>query len=511
MKPKNSTKDGTPSAVTHNESNAKIFVFSSSSEKMDLTQGADGANHLSSSVGASQRIQESLRSILPSWVTEEQVERLMRKANGDVNVAVANFYEQETDLMDEVQGWAGGLATTGGAVVGGLPGAVAFTEGEGLGELNSHHEPLKQGSSESMRLLQSSGTVATKASPLGKRLASVAASNVSTSKSRSRLQSTGKAVKPTSVASGKTGKNKAKASVAATSLDKKQVSQSTILTFFKKAGNEVPSVALNKVKDDSDATEAIGDPLDAIDTGAQVGVGIEAENVVNTFPTSVSADLEGVSTGQTALSEVEETGGVKVNGVRGPFQYNDEVSQLLLILDGRINQEEAEILLQKVHGNISEALDLHYEMRSEHDQAKSPACETISIGCVIEATANHHEVEETSLAKGSDFSFGNRHLVNEDLEVSKPGPSGNSSDHLESLVVKSEEHLSVSNVSVGLDPNVGSVALPIGQYNPITHGTFFFFDLDLALVSMPTVSCSLTLIVEHILNLHFPFCNGSCT
>lgn len=117
MKTKNSTKDDT---VTHNESGVNMFVSSSSSEKMDLTQGAGGENHLSSSVGAGQEIQESLRSILPSWVTEEQVERLMSKANGDINMAVANFYEQETNLMDEVQGWAGGLATTGGVVVGGF-------------------------------------------------------------------------------------------------------------------------------------------------------------------------------------------------------------------------------------------------------------------------------------------------------------------------------------------------------------------------------------------------------
>jgi len=468
-----------------------MLVSSSSSEKMGLTQGADGTNHPSSSVGAGQVIQESLRSILPSWVTEEQVERLMKKANGDVNVAVADFYEQETDLMDEVQGWAGGLASTGGVVVGGLPGAASFIEGSGLGEVGNHHEPLKQGSSEGMRLLQSSGTGAAKASPLGKRLASVAASNVSSSKSRSRLQSTGQAAKSTIVATGKTGKNKAKASVPATFLDKKQASQPTILNFFKKAGNKVPSVAVNKGKNGSDVSEATDDPLDAIDSGSQVGVGIEAENVANTFPTFVSADLEGVSTGQTGPLEAGETSRVKLNGVRGPFQYNHEVSQLLLILDGRISKEEAEILLQKVHGNVSEALDLHYETKPEHDRAKSSACKTISIGCVIEATANHHEAEETSVAKGSDFSFVNKDLVSEDLEVSKPGPSGSSSDHLESLAVKSEEHLSVSNVSVGLDPNVGSAALPVGQYNPIAHGSFFFLDLSLALMSMPAVLCFL--------------------
>lgn len=64
--------------------------------------------------------------------------------------------------------------------------------------------------------------------------------------------------------------------------------------------------------------------------------------------------------------------------------------------------------------------------------------------------------------KGSDFFFGNRYLVNEDLEVLKLGLFGNLSDYLEFLVVKLEEYFLVLNVFVGLDLNVGLVVLFIG-------------------------------------------------
>jgi hypothetical protein len=224
--------------------------------------------------------------------------------------------------------------------------------------------------------------------------------------------------------------------------------------------------------------------------------------------------LEGISIAQLVPKEVEKINRLNENDVRGPFQYNDEVSQLLSILDGNINKEEAEVLLQKVHGNVSEALDLHYEMKSEHDQGKSSACNTISIGCVIEATANQYEAEEASVAKGSDFSFVNKDLVREDLEVSKPGSSGGSSDHLESLAVKLEEPTSASNTSVGLKTSVGSVAMPIGQYNPIAHGSFIFLGVNCTLVSTPTVLLFLVIlalvliILSHNLFLfeECPFC-----
>ena len=473
MKTKNST-DGTPLAVPLNGSGAKMFVTPPNSLEMDLTQGGGGNNQLSLSVGAGQEVEEPLRSILPSWVTEEQVERLMKKANGDINVAVANFYEQEMDLMDEVQGWAGGPASTIGVEVGGLQAGVASTKGDKLGELISHHEPLKQGSSEGMGLVRTSAlveTAATKATGLGKRLASKAASKVSTSKGKSRMQSTGKAA--TTVASGKGGKNKTKVSAPVSSSDKKQVSQPTILNFFKKAGKEL---VVGKVESVSDATEAVDDPLDAFDSSSQVGedMDVEADNVMSTFVTAASADLKGVSNTQLVPMEVGEIDRLKQNGVRGPPQFIDEVTQLLSILDGNISKGEAKILLQKVNGNVSEALDLHYELKSEHDQVKSSACNTVSIGCVIEATANQHEAEETSVAKGSDFSFVNKDLVRDDLEVSKPGPSGCSSDHLESVAAKSEEIPSALNISVDLNTNFGSVAMPIGQYNPIAHGSFIF-------------------------------------
>jgi hypothetical protein len=517
VKTKSLSKEGTTSAVTRNGSGAKMLITSPRSEEMDFTQGAGGSNHLSLSVGAGQEVEESLRSILPSWVTEEQVERLMRKANGDVNVAVANFYEQEMDLMDEVQGWAGGVASIVCVEVEGSPAVVASTKGDELGELRSVQDPLKQGNSEGSGLLRSSAfveTAATKASILGKRLASKTASKVSTSKGKNRtMQSTGKAAKTTTVTYGKTGKNKAKVSVSVTSLDKKRASQPTILNFFKKAGKEV---VIDKVKSDTDATEAVDDPLDVIDSGSQVGLDmdIEDDNVVNTFMTTASADLEGISIAQLVPKEVEKINRLNENDVRGPFQYNDEVSQLLSILDGNINKEEAEVLLQKVHGNVSEALDLHYEMKSEHDQGKSSACNTISIGCVIEATANQYEAEEASVAKGSDFSFVNKDLVREDLEVSKPGSSGGSSDHLESLAVKLEEPTSASNTSVGLKTSVGSVAMPIGQYNPIAHGSFIFLGVNCTLVSTPTVLLFLVIlalvliILSHNLFLfeECPFC-----
>lgn len=422
-------------------------------------QELEPKNDLVLSLDTSQEMEGSLRAILPTWVTQEQAKRLLRQANGDVNAAVAEFYEREMDLMDE--------SISGHQIVTALK-QEDFVDLKPFLSMKQN-ELEKEGLSPSTSSIKESklGT-GPQAKPSGKKKTK-AASKAPTSKVKSRPRSSTKA--------GKNGKSKATKAVPMPSGGKKQAAQPTILTFFKKVGKELTPTALESPQIDSDgviqteAMDACSPEGDEADSANLNDKDMEIEALKVATPLMVSSELDKVLTLTASIAEYT----TEMNAEKGLSKASDGLSQLMLILDGSVGTDEAQRLLQRVNGDVCKALDLHYNRKLECKGGQTLPCETISIGGAIEAAASHHEFRaSSSVAKESEFSFASKEVVMGDLEVSKPGPLDSTVDPLDFPLGSSKLLLSAERNELVSNPDLGSIAISVGNYNPIDHGLHFF-------------------------------------
>ena len=429
---------------------------SSGLHKTHSIQELEPKNELVLSLDTGLEMEGSLRAILPTWVTQEQAKRLLRQANGDVNAAVAQFYEQEMDLMDES--------------ISGHQSVTALIQEE-LVDVKpfiniKQNEPEKEGLSQSTSAIKASklGTPGSQLKPSGKKKTK-AASKAPTSKVKSQPRSSTKA--------GKNGKSKATKTVPMSSGGKKQAAQPTILSFFKKVGKELTPTVLESQQTDSDATEAMDAFSPQVDEADSVNLNdkdmeIEAEKVVS--PLMVASEHGEVPI--LTASVVEYT--TEMNAEEDLCKADDGLSQLMLILDGSVGMDEAQRLLQRANGDVSKALDLHYNRKLECKGGQTFPCETINIGGATEVAASHHEVGASSVANESEFSFASKEVVMGDLEVSKPGPPGSTVDPLDSPLDSSKLPLSAARKDLVSNSDLGSIAVSVDKYNPIDHGVQFF-------------------------------------
>ena len=438
---------------------------SSGLHKTPLIQELEPKNDLVLSLDTGLEMEGSLRAILPTWVTQEQAKRLLRQANGDVNAAVAQFYEQEMDLMDE--------SISGHQSVTALK-QEEFVEVKPFINLKQN-EPGK-GPSQSTSAIKASklGTTGSQLKPSGKKKTK-AASKAPTSKVKSQPRSSTKA--------GKNGKSKATKKVAMSSGDKNQAAQPTILSFFKKVVKEPTPTVLESLQTDSDATEAMDALSPQVDEADSVNLNdedtdIEAEKVVS--PLMVSSEHGEVPI--LTASVVEYT--TEMNAEKGLCKASDGLSQLMLILDGSVGMDESQRLLQRANGDVSKALDLHYTRKLECKGGQTLPCETISIGGATEVAASHHELgASSSVAKESEFSFASKEVVMGDLEVSKPGSPGSTVDPLDSPLGSSKLPLSAARKDLVSNLDLGSIAVSVGKYNPVDHGLQIFHIFHLCYLS----------------------------
>jgi hypothetical protein len=429
---------------------------SSGLHKTHSIQELEPKNELVLSLDTGPEMEGSLRAILPTWVTQEQAKRLLRQANGDVNAAVAQFYEQEMDLMDES--------------ISGHQSVTALIQEE-LVEVKpfiniKQNELGKEGLSQSTSAIKASklGTTGSQLKPSGKKKTK-AASKAPTSKVKSQPRSSTKA--------GKNGKSKATKTVPMSSGGSKQAAQPTILSFFKKVGKELIPTVQESQQTDSDATEAMDAFSPQVDEADSVNLNdkdmeIEAEKVVS--PLMVASEHGEVSI--LTASVVEFT--TEMNAEEDLCKADDGLSQLILILDGSVGMDEAQRLLQRANGDVSKALDLHYNRKLECKGGRTFPCETINIGGATEVAASHHELGASSVAKESEFSFASKEVVTGDLEVSKPGPPGSTVDPLDSPLGSSKLPLSAARKDLVSNSDLGSIAISVDKYNPIDHGLQFF-------------------------------------
>lgn len=424
------------------------------SRSLLTTQDSRFMNGLAPCLNSGAEKEVQLRSIFPAWVSQGQIERLLAQSNGDVNTAVSHFYEREMDLMDES---AAGIEPPASNLVEEVGGSSESIRNSNQDTITILSRDQNTRSVESTRV--ASRPASSQASPVGKKAINKNASNVPSSKP-----------KPRSLQTSKAGKRKGKTPATYLSPSKKQALQPTILTFFKKVEPELSQNVKSLAASDQEMTEPFevcGTPSDEAESVNLAGEDTESQakqlfmNSASTEQQEKRSDMQP----QVAATEAEERYVEPGETAEtDPSEWSDEISQLLVILDGNVSKETAQRLLEMGHGDVAKALDLHYKRPLETEGAQVSPCNTVisgvTIGVVITATDQNHETGVSSVAEDSDFTFVKQESANNDVEVCMSHEPDSAAD----------PRGYPSLVSSGSNQSQGSIATPVGRYNPIADG-----------------------------------------
>jgi hypothetical protein len=388
---------------------------------------------------------DQLKLILPICLSDAQIDMLLEQAKGDVNVAVSLYYEQES-----VQDDAGvtGQATETGVSLGI---SLSFRE---------DNRSVAVAESQSIESFERSQVWLTplaspKDSQNGKKVGTKKLSKVSNSNTKSHSRS-----------STRTGTSKSKAPVALPPQRRKQGLQPTILNFFEKVAPKF-TPSMNDLGVDNQVSSTQIEEIQSVSLtgGKDSPQAVQRSNILTEVdPSRRDGDVVDVVT-----SPVEEIVGKSLPSTEKDLgECNDKVDQLLSVLAGNITKEAAEVFLQNASGDVGMALDLYYRENLGSERGQSPPCVPIISESTrdIDATS---EDDQQRVALSSEVEGGKDRLTTVDMGAGLASSCGNSTEIM-CLMSKVQSHVHPTSDPASEQKPGGSIALPVGKYNPIAHG-----------------------------------------
>lgn len=270
---------------------------------------------------------EELKTCLPEWVTANQMIDLITQSQGDITLAVSEFYERETEFREQV-------ATN-----------VQFNsprkDGPMTGRFAADHVSKQANSMPSATMASGKGAFTLGAvDSMGFRVP-----NAHPSAANQTMKSTGKKMSRTRSSQSRItdwtidSKSNKKPKFSIKSAVNKS-KQSSITNFFRKT-------VVEEGAQDADLGICSPDSAGKVSAGAQSG-------------------------GSEIVCNVKET----------KHLYSERLPQFLQILDGNVSKENALVLLEKSKGDVSTALDLYYSAYNELSVKETGRREEVSDECV---------------------------------------------------------------------------------------------------------------------------------